>query len=267
LSYSIESLLDPEACERVIEAVNAFVEAAYTRENAAARRAYVYEYAVDMEAFAFALHWPGCAQTRHLPGFELDELPDPLPQITQAVCERMGVGRGRVLFNISRYPEGCLAVPPHFDGELFDYEVQENEGSIVHSGLRPPEVALVTLRNDTDGVGTTLHDVEGDKLIETKAGVGDLLRFDNVRYQHGVPDAGHRPAPNREGGPERWIRYAIGWRAFEQDCSLWSDGAPLRRMTLEEAVAAEERFLRETWPGQIEEILARGHFPFRSPCV
>lgn len=266
MSYSIESLLDPEACEGVIDAVNAFVDSAYTRANAETRKAYVYEYAVDMEVFAFALHWPGSERTRHLPGFELDELPEPLPRITREVCERMGVVRGRVLFNISRYPEGCLSVRPHHDGELFEFDVYDDDASVVHSGLRPPEVALLTLRNDTDGVGTTLHDDEG-KVIETRAAVGDLLRFDNLRYQHGVPDAGHRPAAERATGPPRWIRYAIGWRAFEQDCLFWEDDGPLRRVSLEEAVAAEEQFLATRWPSQLEDTLARGHFPFRSDCV
>ena len=32
------------------------------------------------------------------------------------------------------------------------------------------------------------------------------------------------------------------------------------------AVALEERFLAETWPRLVDETVARGHFPFRSPC-
>ena len=104
-------------------------------------------------------------------------------------------------------------------------------------------------------------------VIEPRAGVGELLRFDNLRYRHGVPDAGFRSPEDRRGTPARWIRYAIGWRAFEQDCLAWADDGPMRRVSLDEAVELEDRFLSDEWPDQVEETLARGHFPFRSLCV
>ena len=56
----------------------------------------------------------------------------------------------------------------------------------------------------------------------------------------------------------------IGWRALEQDCADWCDARPLRAVSVEEAVAIEERFLAETWPDLVDETLARAHFPFRS---
>ncbi len=247
MSYSIESFLAPGICEDVIEAVNAFVDRAYTPEACRTRKAYVYEYAVGAEAFAFAVHCPGSPETRHLPGFALDELPDPLPDIFRRVCRRMGLVRGRVLFNVARYPEDCPALPAHFDGELFEFEVlPEGRGSVTHSGLRPREVGLVTLRNESEACGTTLHAADGS-ITPTRARVGELLRFDNVH--------------------QRWIRFVIGWRALEQDCADWCDARPLRAVSIEEAVAIEERFLEQTWPGLVDETLARAHFPFRSDHV
>jgi hypothetical protein len=66
-------------------------------------------------------------------------------------------------------------------------------------------------------------------------------------------------------GNSRWIRYAIGWRALEQDCLFWENDGPRRRVDLAEAAAAQHRFLSEQWPRQRGETLARGTFPFRSP--
>ena len=128
MSHSIESFLDPATCEAVIGAVNDFVDRAYTPERCRLRQAYVYEYRLGMEAFAFAVHCPGSQETRHLPGFGLEELPQPLPRIFREVCARMGLSRGRVLFNVARYPEDSPPVAAHFDGELFEFELRPDGG-------------------------------------------------------------------------------------------------------------------------------------------
>ena len=52
MSHSIEAFLEPNLCEDMISTVNGFIDVAYTRENAAARKAYIYEYAVAMQVFA-----------------------------------------------------------------------------------------------------------------------------------------------------------------------------------------------------------------------
>ncbi len=269
MSHSIQPFLDPGACEAMIEAVNRFIESEYTRENASLRKAYIYEYAVAMEVFAFALHCPGSPETDSLPGFELVELPAPLAELSQRVCAHMGLHSGRVLLNVSRYPENCDRLPPHHDGELFDFDVIPGESTVVHSGLRPREVALLTLRNDTEGVGTTLYD-ENDEAIDTCALTGELLRFDNLGYRHAVPATGARSVASTDTGDRgrpRWIRYVVGWRALEQDCLFWEDDGLKRPIDLAGAAAAQRRFLTENWPKQREEILARGIFPFRSPYV
>ncbi len=263
MSYSIESLVSRDDCESLLADVNAFIDWAYTPANVRSRKAYVYEYAVDAEAFAFAMHCPGGKESRHLPGFDLDELPPALADVTRSACARMGLSHGRVLFNATRYPEHCAALAPHYDGELFDFEVDPVEGNTVYRAIRPQKVGVLTLRNDSVGCGTTLHDAD-EKVTRTNASAGELLIFDNTVYQHGVPETGAA----REGAPTssrpRWVRVAIGWRAFEEDCFYWNDAAsePLRPIDSQEAVALQEEFLAEGWPAQIDETLARATFPF-----
>ena len=269
MSHTIEPFLDAGVCEEMIAEVNRFIETEYTRENAATRKAYIYEYAVDMEVFAFALHCPGSPETNSLPGFDLAELPAPLADLTQRVCSHMDIHSGRVLLNISRYPENCDRVSPHHDGELFDFDVVPGQSTVVHSGLRPKEVALLTLRNDTTGVGTTLYD-DDDKPTETCALTGELLRFDNLNYRHAVPATGARTDASvdvEKEGPPRWIRYVVGWRALEQDCLFWENDGPARSIDLAGAAAAQRRFLADHWPQQKEEILPRGQFPVCSPYI
>ena len=128
MTQSLEKIRTPEQCEGLISAVNGLIDREYTAANAAARRSYVYEYIELAESFAFALHCPGSAETRHLPGFELSELPDALAQLSLEVCDRLGVERGRVLFNVGRYPMNCEIIPAHFDGELFDFTVVPDVG-------------------------------------------------------------------------------------------------------------------------------------------
>ncbi|MFK7897802.1 MAG: hypothetical protein AB8G23_18345 [Myxococcota bacterium] len=261
MSYSIEPLIEAAACEGLLADVNAFIDQAYTPENVRARRSYVYEYAIAAEAFAFAVHCPGSEASAHLPGFQLDELPASLAETTRVACEKMGVTEGRVLFNATRYPEHCEALAPHYDGELFEFDVHPVQGSTIYRAIRPRRVGVLTLRNDSVGCGTTLHDAD-EKVTETHASAGEFLMFDNTVYQHGVPATGvaHEAAP--KGPDPRWIRVAIGWRAFEQDCFYWNDGEPLRPIDMGEAVSLQEEFLAEGWPLQIDAALERASFPF-----
>lgn len=295
MAWSLERLRSPEECERLIGEINAFIADAYDRANAIARRSYVYEF-TSMETFAFALHCPGSPETRHLPGFADEELPHPIASLTREVTDRLALKRGRVLFNVGRYFEGCGPIVPHYDGELFEHTVVPRVSHVVRSGIRPWQVAILTLRDDTTTGGTRLHDSAGN-VIEPPMQVGDLLVFDNTLYRHSVPDplgppasrTGARPATGpaddgdagaRGGGsgasagdgsgrdPDgrqtkpRWIRYTVGWRALDEACFDWRDGEPLRPLALREAIALHERFLVERWPGQIAADLARATFPF-----
>jgi hypothetical protein len=264
MSWSLERLRPPAACEALIRDTNAFIAHAYDRENALARRSYVYEFS-PMETFAFALHCPGDRATDHLPGFALDALPPSLAMLTREVTDRLSIKRGRVLWNVGRYFEDCGPITPHHDGELFDYEIVPRISMTIRSGIRPREVAILTLRDETPDGGTRLHDETG-AVLAPPMGPGDLLRFDNTLFMHSVPNPFRATdcalaATNSDGRP-RWVRYTMGWRALDDGCFDWGDGRLQTPLDVDAAVALHERFLREEWPRQREIDVARATFPF-----
>ena len=260
MSHSITRMIPLSECEDLIRDVNDFIASNYDEANARARLAHIYEHGMEMEAFAFPIHHPGSPESAHLPGFALDALPDSLAALCRAASQALGLERGRMLFNVSRYPEDASALPAHYDGELFDYTVESGQGNTVRRGIRPTQVALLTLRNETERCGTTLHDLEG-KVIETQAQAGELLIFDNTVYQHAVSETG----PNVKAGPEvarpRWARFTIGWRALEEGF-YWNDAEALRPIEFSEAIEMHDRFLAKDWSEQLLEDLSRATFPF-----
>ena len=262
MSHSIIRFVEAARCEGLIRSVESFIARAYTEANAIARRSHIYEYGMDMEAFAFPIHCPGSPETDHLPGFRLAELPDDLAGLCRDAARALRLDRGRVLFNVGRYPEHSIEVPAHYDGELFDFSVDPNVGNHVRSGIRPSEVALLTLRNETERCGTTLHDEEG-KVVSTVARAGELLVFDNIHHQHGVAPTGANVVYRRAGPDDRprWARYTIGWRSLEEGF-FWCDGQPLRPLPFGEAVELHDDFLAGEWAAQLAEDLARATFPF-----
>ncbi len=256
-----ERICGPERCEVLIAAADAFIAAEYTRENAVRRRSYVFEFGSPFESYGFALHHPGAPETEDLPGFRLDEIPAPLAEITRLVCRRMRFSRGRVFFNVSRYPAISEPLPPHHDGELFDFTVVPGRPMIVRRGIRPSEVAILTLRNQSGSRGTALVADSGE-TTQFDARAGDLLHFDNLLYRHGVPDL-DRPAP---GSTERWARYIIGWRPYEDGCHYWTSDAPLAPLTVAQAAHLHRDFLARDWPKQVQLDLARGAFEAARPA-
>lgn len=245
----------------MIQATNSLIQREYTAANAIARRSYVYEYLDLAESFAFSLHCPGSDETRHLPGFEISELPEALAAVSLEVCERLHLERGRVLFNVGRYPENGEEIPPHYDGELFDFTVIPEVGQEVRSAIRPRNVAILTLRNDSVACETRLHDGPG-KFIQPANRAGDLLCFDNTTYQHSVPTVGPAPKTLEASEQPRWLRYTLGWRALEDKCFYWEDGQPLRPIGFAEAIRLHEHFLKDEWPSQTDADLARASFPY-----
>lgn len=260
MSHSIFRILEPERCESVLAAINDFIEAEYTEANIRSRRALVLEYGLEMEAFAFPVHCPGSPESAHLPGFRLDELPDEIAALTRKTVESLSLERGRVLWNVGRYAAHARSLPEHFDGELFEQTPDPIHGPTVHSGIRPREVALLTLRNESAGCQTTLHDAEG-KVIETRMEPGELMRFDNVAYKHGVPETGANKRVPEAEAKGRFIRFTTGWRSLDEGFD-WCDGRELRPIEFSEAIQKHDAFLAEKWPTLVEEELARATLPF-----
>ena len=261
MSHRLVRIFDELESRSLMEAVEAFIDAEYTRENVAARRAYVFDFGTsEIDSRAFAIHYPGSPETADLPGYAMDELPEPLRQATRIACDEMGLTGGRVFFNVGRYIAHAGELPPHFDGELFDYSVlPDNSGMQVRSGIRPSHVSVLTLKNDTCDGGTLIVSESGESSV-VDARPGELLCFDNLTTKHGVPDMA-AVAEDPEGdspGEGAWVRYIVGWRAFEDRCFRWSDGQPLEPLTLAEAASLHRRFLAEQWPSQIAAELSRG---------
>ena len=260
MPHPVVRVLEPERCESVLADVNAFIDAQYTAPNIRARRAHVYEYGLDMEAFAFPIHAPGSEETDHLPGYRLDELPPSIARLTEKAVEALGLERGRVLWNIGRYAAHSDPVPAHYDGELFEFEPDPVRGNLVHSGIRPREVALLTLRNDSAGCQTTLHDPDG-KVTETRMELGELLLFDNVAYMHGVPGSGANQCFPEDEAAERWIRFTTGWRSMDEGFD-WDDARELRPIDFSESIRLHDDFMATKWPALAEEHVARATLPF-----
>lgn len=260
MSHSVVRALEPSRCEPVFAAINDFIDTAYTEANIRAHRAYVYEYGLDAEAFAFAIHCPGSSASDHLPGFRLEELPEEVARLTERAVATLGLDRGRVLWNVGRYRPDSQPLPPHYDGELFHFTPDPDRGNTVRSGIRPQEVALLTLRNESEACNTTLHDSD-DKVFETRMAPGEMIVFDNVAYMHGVPSTGRSRLGATEEADRRWIRATTGWRAMEEGWD-WDDARPLRPIAFEEAVARHDAFLAEEWPALVEEAVARATLPY-----
>ncbi|MBW2499812.1 MAG: hypothetical protein JRF61_21220 [Deltaproteobacteria bacterium] len=262
MAHRLKRILAEAACRELMDVVDDFIEREFTRENVIARRTYVFDFgASDIDSHAFAIHYPGSAETADLPGYPMDELPAPLRKATRLACDEIGLTRGRVFFNVSRYIARAGSLPLHYDGELFDFSIlPNNEGMRVHSGIRPSQVAVLTLENATREGGTWLAS-EGGEVFTVRARPGELLCFDNLTMQHGVPDmeevtqAADAASGSSSGRP--WIRYSVGWRAFEDRCFRWADGEPLEPLSLEEAADLHRHFLSERWPGQIAGELSR----------
>lgn len=260
MAHSIERVLEADRCEAIVSAIADFVDRHYDEANIRARRAHVYEYGLDMEAFAFPVHFPGSPETDVLPGFDLDEIPELVRPLTMAAVDRLGLKRGRVLWNVARYAPHCAPLPAHFDGELFEFDPDPVEGTMVWSGIRPREVALLTLRNESATCGTSLHAADGS-VTETHAVAGEMLLFDNIDTMHGVPASGANVVAPADEAPSRWIRVTTGWRSMDEGYD-WDDRRPLRPIDFDESVAKHHTFFETKWPALAEADVARATLPF-----
>jgi hypothetical protein len=62
MGHRLKQILDETRCRELIDAVDAFIEREFTRENVIARRAYVFDFGTsDIDSNAFAIHYPGSA--------------------------------------------------------------------------------------------------------------------------------------------------------------------------------------------------------------
>jgi len=230
-------------------AVDLLIACQYTKENLEHRIAYKSDKSAARDSYAFVLRYPGGSLVFDLPGLELDTLPLPLQDVTREVAKRLGVQCGRLLFNIQRYGPGSKPVRAHFDGEFFDFVINSDDGTFtVTRGIRPKQVALLTLKNDADGGGTTL--LSGTESSTIVATAGDLLIFDNVNQTHAVQSL----TPKSGTAAQGFIRYVIGWRAFEDQCTYIDGGQCAKDITPDAAAQIHRDFMTTVWPVRLREL-------------
>jgi hypothetical protein len=266
LSHSILSLVEPCECEALIREVNDFVIEAYTQANAIARKADILQDAATAtEAFAFPVHSPGSPETAHLPGFLLSDLPDALAEVTRRAASALRLDRGRMLFSVRRFPPHAPLGAPRHEGKCLDGLAPADLHAGIRRQIRPSEVAILTLRNETERSGTTLHDAE-DKVIETCARPGELLLFDNLIYRNGSAPTRRNVFSASSEANKRWARFTIGWHSLEEGYE-WFDDQPLHPLRFEEAIEIHEVDRAEGWGERLAADLSRATFPFSSRYV
>ena len=90
---------------------------------------------------------------------------------------------------------------------------------------------------------------------------GELMRFDNVAYKHGIPETGVNQRVPEAEAKWRFIRFTTGWRSLDEGFD-WCDRRELRPIEFSEAIHKHDAFLAKKWPTLIEEELARATLPF-----
>lgn len=266
MSYSILSLVEPCECEALIREANTFITKAYTEANAIARRADILEDAsISTEAFAFPLRCPGSPETAHLPGFPLTDLPDALAEATRRATSALRLDRGRILFSVRRFPPHAPPASPRHEGQRL-----ANLGTPdLYDGPRqqicPSEVAILTLRNETERSGVTLHDAE-DKMVETCARAGELLIFDNLIYRNGATYTGRNVCDDSSHAGGRWARFTIGWHSLEEGYEGFGDQS-LHPLRFEDAIEIHEADRAEGWGERLADDLSRATFPFSTRYI
>jgi hypothetical protein len=168
---------------------------------------------------------------------KLDGLPPTISRLSRRVLMVAGVRQGVFILNIQRYRSGRTSIPPHFDGEYFDWGHDSSGSIIVRRGLRPKTSALLCLVNYAPDSATTLIEEAGGRHSISLRG-GDLLLFDNFRQMHCVEPFDAAPCETRP-----WVRYMVGWRSITEGCLEVREGEmlPVTSSTAEFILSSEVR--------------------------
>lgn len=256
-SFSLKTrFVEQMECEKILSEVESFVHRAYTDKNLLEHKAYLSDVADGRTSFAFTIDLFGNEADSGLPAFPAEDLPPRLRALTEKIATELRIDRGRILFNVQSYECGSAPLPTHFDGEYFEFE-SADDGFTVFRALRPRRVAVLTLKNAAENGGTILVPEAGGRKRFVWAGQGDLLIFDNKEFRHRV-DSLQRQDESRA---EDIIRYTIGWRALDDECTLFDRGSE-RTVSYSEARQLHQEFLDEIWRPNAEAIIATTEPPF-----
>lgn len=245
------SFIGPSQIDELIRETKEFYLSFYNEENLAAHRAYLSDTTPHRTSHAYAIsndYVEGF--TGPLPTINPSETRFPmLSKIGQLVTDTlMGLpSDNRVLFNVQEYFASSEPVPMHNDGELLEFTTEDG-GLQIKRSIRPREVAVLTLVNDTDGSwGTRVHYPNGD-TEKVRAYAGDLLIFRNDEMLHSV-DA----LSGTVKRPDGLLRMTIGWRSLGAECK-YQDDKGCFDITQNEAEKITAKWYREEWPKQWEGI-------------
>ena len=244
-----------EIQSKLIEDTKRLIRRFYNVLNLQNHAAYFSDISNNRSSYAFIL----CPENKSsLPAIDLADVASvsrPISLLTLELYEILNLPKtSRVLFNIQMYKGDSKPVAKHFDGEFLEFSV-DGENLNIKRAIRPKQVAVLTLLNNTLEGGTRIHfdtsqDVSESAVIKGKA--GDLLVFDNIRCHHSVD----KLESNGETRPDGLVRLTIGWRSIESNCELYDNG---------EFIAADAQTIRQVhadwlkneWPKMFENYVTQ----------
>lgn len=239
-------------CEQLIREVFAFKSKFYTEENLSTHRAYLADDQAHRTSHAYAVSH---GYEGPLPTIDMQALDGYLFLVNKGMqvighARRLNLhADSRVLFNVQEYYGGSERVPKHMDGELLEFTADAQGNLNIQRSIRPEQVAVLTLVNDTDGGGTRVHLPNGTEEV-TRAQAGDLLIFNNWECYHSV-DA----LTGTVQRPDGLLRMTIGWRSLADRVGYYEkDPGTCFRVTMDEANKITENWFKNEWPAQWERI-------------
>jgi hypothetical protein len=247
----IKNFLPEASLERVIEGSKRTIKRFYDSHHLREHTAYFSDRSDNRESYAFSV--APDSSGKDLPFISTDLLAETSRQVaflSTGIREHLEVSADtRLLLNFQIYKGNNKPVTKHFDGEYFDFKVNEDSTLHVNYGLRPKHVAVLVLHNDSEGGGTRLHYPDGSsEVIVGQA--GDLLVFRNDILYHSVDEL--TGVATRE---DQILRMTIGWRSLEENVSLIYDGETKDGLDIASARRMHRTFLDNNWPSIYAEYV------------
>lgn len=240
---------------KLIEDTKRLVRRFYNVLNLQNHTAYFSDISDNRSSYAFIL----CPENQsNLPAISLEEVASvsrSISVLTLKLYEILNLPKtSRVLFNIQMYKGDSKPVAKHFDGEFLEFSV-DGEDLNIKRAIRPQQVAVLTLLNNTLEGGTRVHFDTSEGVSESaviKGKAGDLLVFDNIRCHHSVD----KLESNGEIRPDGLVRMIIGWRSIENNCELYDNG----NITSADAQTIRQvhaEWLKNEWPKMFENYVTQ----------
>lgn len=240
---------------KLIEDTKRFIRRFYNVLNLQNHAAYFSDISDNRSSYAFIL----CPENESgLPAISLTDVAGVSRSISLLTLQLYNIlnlpKTSRVLFNVQMYKGDSKPVAKHFDGEFLEFSV-DGEDLNIKRAIRPKQVAVLTLLNNTLEGGTRVHFDTSEGVSESaviKAKAGDLLVFDNIRCHHSVDKL-------ESGGKTRGdnlVRMIIGWRSIENNCELYDNGKFIAA-DAETVRQVHTEWLKNEWPKMFENYITQ----------